>query len=95
MIELGAALAAIIAGIGWFIRDLPGILSARRLGTIRSKSYGAPIIRREDDPERFDRLIDYRRKRLIWPTLMLVGGLALLGFYAWTLSRGLAAAGAA
>ncbi len=75
MLEIGAILAAIIWGIAWFVRDLPGILASRRTGTIRSKSYGAPLIRREDDPERFDRLIAYRRKQLIWPTLMILGAL--------------------
>ena len=72
MIEIGAVLAALISGVSWFIRDLPGILSSRRTGVIRSKSYGAPLIRREDDPERFDRLVAYRRRQLIWPTLMLL-----------------------
>ncbi len=76
MIEIGAVLAALISGVAWFIRDLPGILSSRRTGVIRSKAYGSPLIRREDDPERFDRLVAYRRKQLIWPTLMLLGGLA-------------------
>jgi hypothetical protein len=76
MIEIGAVLAALISGVAWFIRDLPGILSSRRTGVIRSKSYGAPLIRREDDPDRFDRLVPYRRKQLIWPTLMLLFGLA-------------------
>ena len=69
---IGAVLAALISGVAWFIRDLPGILSAPRTGTIRSKAYGAPLIRREDDPGRFERLVAYRRKQLIWPTLMLL-----------------------
>ena len=76
MLEIGAVLAALISGVAWFTRDLPGILSSRRTGTIRSKAYGSPLIRREDDPERFDRLVAYRRKQLIWPTLMLIFGIA-------------------
>jgi hypothetical protein len=46
MIEIGLSLGLIIAGIAWFIRDLPGILSAPRTARIRSKSYGAPLLRR-------------------------------------------------
>ena len=78
MLELGRVLAALISGVGWLIRDVPGIVSAGRTGTIRSKSYGSPLIRRADDAERFDRLVAYRRKRLIWPILMIVFG---LGFF--------------
>ncbi len=80
MIFWGAALAGILAGITWFIRDLPGLLASGRTGAIRSKAYGAPLIRREDDAERFDRLVAYRRKQLVWPALMLVGGILLLAF---------------
>ena len=76
MIEIGAILAALFAGISWLIRDVPGIVTAGRTGTIRSKSYGSPVIRREDDLERFDRLVAYRRKRLIWPILMVGGAIA-------------------
>lgn len=75
MLEIGAILAALISGTAWFVRDLPGILASGRTGTIRSKSYGAPLIRRADDPERFDRLVAYRKKQLIWPTLMIAGAL--------------------
>lgn len=71
---LVVALAAFIAGIGWLVRDLPGVVSAPRTGTIRSKAYGSPLIRREDDPERFERLVSYRGKRLIWGWLLAIGG---------------------
>jgi hypothetical protein len=28
-----------------------------------------------DDPERFERLVAYRRKQLIWPIMMILGGI--------------------
>jgi hypothetical protein len=93
MIEIGLSLGLIIAGIAWFIRDLPGILSAPRTATIRSKSYGAPLLRREDDPERFDRLVAYRRKQLVWPALMLAGGVVLLALVILGIARMAATAG--
>jgi hypothetical protein len=76
MIFIAAALAALIAGLSWLIKDVPGILSSGRTGAIRSKSFGSPLIQRDSDPERFDRLVAYRKKQLVWPILMTVlGGL--------------------
>lgn len=80
MLFWGAAFAGIISGLAWFIRDLPGLLAAPRTGAIRSKAYGAPMVRRDDDPERFERLVAYRRKQLIWPTFMLIGGGLMLAY---------------
>ncbi|NBU27584.1 MAG: hypothetical protein EBS42_05025 [Caulobacteraceae bacterium] len=75
MIFFAAILAAFISGFGWLARDLPGILTAPGTGEIRSKSYGSPLVRRADDPERFERLVAYRRKQLIWPIMMILGGI--------------------
>lgn len=87
MLFIAAALAALISGISWLIKDVPGILSSGRTGTIRSKSFGSPLIRRDNDPERFDRLVAYRRKRLVWPILMTVlGGLFTVLLFASSLA---------
>ena len=93
MLFWGAALAGIIAGITWFIRDLPGILASRRTGAIRSKAYGSPLIRREDDAERFERLVAYRRKQLVWPALMIGGGVLLLTYNVWVFMHNMATVG--
>jgi len=58
MLSIGAFLAGLILGF----RDLVQLLGARRSGVITRRGAGGVRVRRDTDPERFDRLLANRSK---------------------------------
>ncbi len=70
---IGSIGAGYLIGISWLIRDLPDLLMSERRGTLNNRTpHGIPI-RRDVEPERFERLRRYRRQQLRWPALMIAG----------------------
>ncbi len=77
---LGAG--AILAGVILGSRGIGRWLTAIRTGTIKLQRPGAPVVRREDDPERFNQL-KADALRSAWPGLfMFIGGLGWLALLA-------------
>lgn len=81
MLEVGA----IGAGVFLFVRALMPLVSAHRTGAIRSQNHKAELIRRDVDPLRYASLLERRKRALIPPLLMLVGGALVIVFFAWLL----------
>jgi hypothetical protein len=88
MYVIGAIGAGYLIGVSWLIRDLPDLLTAERRGALKNRTPHALPIRRDAEPERFERLLRYRKRQLIWPALMIAGStvglasLVLLGLFA-------------
>ncbi len=81
MYFVGAVGAGYLIGLSWLIRDLPDLLRSERTGTLSNRTPYARPIRRDAEPERFERLRQYRQRQLMWPALMIAGstvGLLLL-----------------
>ena len=77
---LFAGVGAILAGLIMLARQGGAWLSARRTGVLVSKSYGAARIERSADPEKFERFMRARAKGLGAPVVLVLIGMAWLGW---------------
>ncbi|WP_374275894.1 hypothetical protein [Brevundimonas sp.] len=80
MIGILAALGALLAGLYLALRDGLPWAAARRTGLIRRPGDRARTVSRAEDPERFDAMLDRRRKGMMTGLAVALAGLL---FAAW------------
>ena len=71
---------AILAGLMLSVKGLGAWTKAKSSGEIRLRGTRAEVVRRDSDPDRFRRLAADRLKSAIPGLLVLLGGVAWLGW---------------